>query len=80
MNSQEPHQQLLRADELAQLLRCGKSTVYSLAKKGRIPSIAIGDYGVRFDRTAVLSALAQPRSPRPPRKRSKDAEALKKSA
>jgi excisionase family DNA binding protein len=34
--------QLARADELAQRLSCGKSTVYQLTKAGKIPFVAIG--------------------------------------
>ena len=49
--------QLARAEELAQRLRCGKSTVYSLAKAGKIPCIGIGKKGVRFDIDEVLAAL-----------------------
>ena len=69
MDAPSQSEPLLRADELAHLLRCGKSTIYQLAKRGRIPCIGIGAIGVRFDRTAVLAALQQPRPDRPPRKR-----------
>lgn len=51
---------LLRANELAKLLGCGKSTVYQLAKLGKIPSYSIGKLGVRFNLTAVLEALHRP--------------------
>jgi len=50
-------QKLIKADELARRLACGKSTVYMLAKAGKIPSIAIGQTAVRFDFSAVLEAL-----------------------
>ncbi|CAI4032326.1 hypothetical protein DNFV4_02756 [Nitrospira tepida] len=62
MHTDTPHGQILKADELARLLRCGKSTIYKLAKTGRIPCLGIGDIGVRFDRAAVLAALQQPRT------------------
>jgi len=48
---------LLKAEDLARHLNCGKSTIYRLAQDGRIPVISIGDTGVRFDLNAVLSAL-----------------------
>jgi excisionase family DNA binding protein len=48
---------LLKAGELARKLNCGKSTVYRLAQTGKIPAIAIGETGVRFDLEAVLRAL-----------------------
>ena len=48
---------LLKTEELARWLNCGKSTVYRMAQSGRIPVIAIGDTGVRFDLAAVLEAL-----------------------
>jgi excisionase family DNA binding protein len=49
--------EIIQASELAERLKCGKSTVYSLAKAGRIPTIGLGKKGVRFDYTAVLEAL-----------------------
>ena len=49
--------QLARADELARRLNCGKSTIYSLVKAGKIPCIGIGKTGVRFDIDEVLKAL-----------------------
>ena len=42
-------ERLLKADELARRLNCGKSTIYRLAQTGKIPAIGIGDTGVRFD-------------------------------
>lgn len=47
---------LSKADELARHLNCGKSTVYKLAKTGKIPYVALGT-GVRFDLDSVLAAL-----------------------
>lgn len=58
-----------KAEDLARFLNVGKSSVYLLAKQGKIPFIPIGVSGVRFDRGAVLAALQQPRPARPPRKR-----------
>ena len=50
---------LLKAEELARILNCGKSTVYRLAQAGKIPSISIGEKetGVRFELQACLNAL-----------------------
>ena len=48
---------LLRASDLALHLRCGKSTIYKLAKQGQIPVVRIGMTGVRFDIDEVLEAL-----------------------
>jgi excisionase family DNA binding protein len=47
------------AEEVARVLKCGKSTVYALAKNGRIPYLSIGDRGIRFDLEAVLAALSR---------------------
>jgi excisionase family DNA binding protein len=49
--------EIIQASELAQRLKCGKSTIYSLAKAGKIPTIGLGGKGVRFDYAAVLEAL-----------------------
>ncbi len=54
-------QRLLKAEELAHHLNCGKSTVYRLAQTGRIPVIVIGDTGVRFDLAQVLDSLRKSR-------------------
>ena len=40
---------LLKAEDIARRLNCGKSTIYRLAKTGKIPAIGIGETGVRFD-------------------------------
>lgn len=69
MHTDTPNGQIIKADELARLLRCGKSTIYKLTKTGRIPCFCIGEVGVRYDRTAVLAALQQPRPTRPTRRR-----------
>jgi excisionase family DNA binding protein len=54
-----PRKNLVKAKPLARILDCGVSTVYALAKAGKIPSITIGvaETGVRFDVDAVLAAL-----------------------
>jgi len=58
MVSQEHKEpRVLMANELATYLRCGRSTIHSLARAGKIPSIRIGKTGVRFDLIAVLEAL-----------------------
>jgi excisionase family DNA binding protein len=46
----------VKAKALAQILDCGVSTVYALAKAGKIPFISIGKLGKRFDVDAVLEA------------------------
>lgn len=48
---------LLRAADVARRLNCGKSTIYKLAKIGKIPVVRIGMTGVRFDFPAVLASL-----------------------
>lgn len=51
---------LVRAAQVAHHMNCGKSTVYLLAKNGKIPVVKIGRTGVRFDLDSVLDALQQP--------------------
>lgn len=46
-----------KAAGIARRLNCGKSTIYKLAKAGKIPTVRIGKTGVRFDYNAVLEAL-----------------------
>lgn len=48
-----------KAAGIAKRLNCGKSTIYKLAKAGKIPTVRIGKTGVRFDYRAVLQALAR---------------------
>lgn len=50
---------LLKAKELSKRLGLPKSTIYRMANKGLIPSIAIGESlgGRRFSFTAVCEAL-----------------------
>jgi excisionase family DNA binding protein len=52
---------LITADELGAATHMSRTTVYELAKAGRIPSVRIGGR-VRFDRGAVLAALANGRT------------------
>ena len=56
---------LLRAADLARRLNCGKSTIYKLAKTGKIPVVRIGMTGVRFDFPAVLASLQHEAMDRP---------------
>lgn len=46
-----------KASGIARRLNCAKSTIYKLAKQGRIPVVRIGKTGVRFDYNAVLDIL-----------------------
>ena len=50
-------QTLDKADGIAKRLNCGKSTIYKLAREGKIPTVRIGKTGVRFDYHAVFEAL-----------------------
>jgi excisionase family DNA binding protein len=50
-------EKLDKAADIARRLNCGKSTIYNLAKAGKIPTVRIGKTGVRFDYRAVLQAL-----------------------
>lgn len=40
--------ELLTAPEVAQLLRCSKYRVYELVKTKKLPSINLGQRGIRF--------------------------------
>ena len=51
--------QLIRAKPLAKILSCGVSTVYWLARTGKIPTISIGRAGVRFVAADVIAALTR---------------------
>ena len=51
--------QLLKAAPLAKILNCGVSTVYFLARTGKIPTISIGRAGVRFIAEDVIAALTR---------------------
>jgi excisionase family DNA binding protein len=57
MNVTEAAEQLDTAEDLARFLNIGKSSVYLLAKQGKIPCVRFGVTGVRFERRAVLEAL-----------------------
>ena len=48
---------VLTADEVAALLRCDRKTVYSMAKRGKIPHRKVGRC-VRFSRERILDWLA----------------------
>jgi len=61
MQTTESTRKILKAKPLARILDCGVSTVYALAKAGKIPCLGIGDTGVRFDLEAVLEALKKTR-------------------
>jgi excisionase family DNA binding protein len=52
-----PTKYYLTAEQIAERLQCGKSTVYALAKAGRIPSLGLGKKGRRFDFERVIEAL-----------------------
>jgi hypothetical protein len=57
---EQPTKRLGTARDLAQALKCGISTVYSEAKKGRIPCVRFGKKGIRFDIPYALETLSQP--------------------
>lgn len=44
---------LLKASEVANILRVSKARVYELARTKSIPSITLGQRQVRFDETAL---------------------------
>lgn len=50
--------QLLTADEVAELLRLPVSTIYDLARNGRLPHLKIGR-ALRFSRTDLEVHLAE---------------------
>jgi|HubBroStandDraft_4_1064222.scaffolds.fasta_scaffold200512_1 excisionase family DNA binding protein len=52
-------QNLITAPELALILTCSPSTIYSMAKRRQIPHFKIGDRVV-FSLTEVLVALRKP--------------------
>lgn len=56
-NTAQPERKIVRAETLATLLSCAKSTVYAMAKSGKIPKLLLGKQGVRFDIDEVLEAL-----------------------
>lgn len=46
-------QQILVADEVAELLRVDRQRVYELARRNAIPVIRLGDQQYRFDAEAI---------------------------
>lgn len=52
--------EIMTADEVAELLRLDRKTVYEAAKKGEIPNLRVGRV-LRFHRQAVLDCVAQGR-------------------
>jgi excisionase family DNA binding protein len=60
MNLIEQSEHLDKAEDLAKFFNVGKSSIYLLAKQGKIPCVRFGTHGVRFDRQAVLRALSRP--------------------
>jgi excisionase family DNA binding protein len=56
-NATQSEPKIVRADTLAAILDCAKSTVYGMAKSKKIPSIVLGKQGVRFDLDEVLKTL-----------------------
>lgn len=59
MNIIKPSERLDKAEDLAKFLNIGRSSIYLLAKQGKIPCVRFGVTGVRFDRQAVLATLSQ---------------------
>lgn len=51
--------QLLTAEEVAELLRLPVSTIYDLARTGRLPHLKIGR-ALRFSRSDLEAHLAEP--------------------
>lgn len=50
--------ELLRAEDVAQMMNIGKSTVYLLVKENRIPYVRFGE-SVRFPRHEIEAWLAE---------------------
>jgi len=59
--------QLLTADEASELIRMPRSSIYELARNGRIPFVKI-DRRIRFVRKALIEWIVEEMSipPRPP--------------
>lgn len=55
--------QLLTAEEVAELLRLAVSTIYDLARTGRLPHLRIGR-ALRFSRSDLEAHLAERCRPR----------------
>ena len=69
ITTHEPLPEVLTADEVANLLRVNRKTVYTAFKQGEIPGGRRIGGTIRFHRDAVLNWLGQgqacaPRSPR----------------
>jgi excisionase family DNA binding protein len=45
--------QLLKADDVAEILSLPRLRVYELARQGILPCVRIGERQIRFDRTAL---------------------------
>jgi excisionase family DNA binding protein len=58
-SSTQPPERLVSAEEMANKLGTKKCAVLRLHRQGRIPSYSLGHRLVRFDPTAVFSALQQ---------------------
>lgn len=58
MSTQNNHMpDVLKAEEVADMLRCSVGQVYEMARFGEIPSIRIGKRGVRFPTQAIETLL-----------------------
>lgn len=53
-----PTARLLTSSEVCDLLGCSSPTLHKHVKAGRIPALRVGDV-LRFDRAAVLAAMAK---------------------
>ena len=53
-----PEPLVLTADEVAALLRCDRKTVYSMAKRGKLPGCRRVGRCIRFSRERILDWLA----------------------
>lgn len=55
----DPDRLLLNAEEISQVLGIGRSTIYNWTKTGRIPSVRLSERCTRYNRDAVVAALAK---------------------
>ena len=58
-------QRLLDADEVAAVLGVARTFVYTLARRGELPTVRIGDRYVRFRAQALERWIAEQESTRP---------------